>query len=385
MASQEKKPQGEEDKITEQKSENIVWDRNNFATLDLLLNPAEFDSYEHHALAEEIERNGAYRFLGGGKIKHFSGRSIDAETALIGISQHYHHCESRDSIDYESWSIEDEHSAVFGWPKNDLPKWTCDPKEYHWIRPFCRLTERGTFGNEEICSIARLLLTRKATPAGILCAIEDLGVIKIDDTHRMSYVSSDIFDLYSTGLAEGVEAYAKTYNSGYTYKADCDLLTEWKFLVHGWPYDNLPNFEELIKEHRRKILLSVSKAKPSAEKMPLKEISTATPQPTQQPTPQPTQQPTQQPITNSEEREVFGKSRTSYEHIICALLSYISGERTTNKHPDYKNQTTLIKYLVSKHEGVTGITVSNLKSVFAEANKRRDNLNLQELRESEED
>ena len=65
--------------------------------------------------------------------------------------------------------------------------------------------------------------------------------------------------------------------------------------------------------------------------------------------------------------DVSEKERTTYNHIIGALLQVIDGKFTANKHPDFHSQTQLIDTLANKYEGVSGMSKRNLQKKFAEA------------------
>lgn len=64
-----------------------------------------------------------------------------------------------------------------------------------------------------------------------------------------------------------------------------------------------------------------------------------------------------------DEQEPQGKSKTGYLNIIQALRDELLA---TGK---YKNQTELIEYLVDKYQGYTGLSESNLRDKFAQANQ----------------
>lgn len=64
----------------------------------------------------------------------------------------------------------------------------------------------------------------------------------------------------------------------------------------------------------------------------------------------------------SNSKEVFGKSETSYLNIIQALK-----EELLN-NAEFKNQSDLISYLSEKYTGYQGLTEGNLRTKFAKAN-----------------
>ena len=61
-------------------------------------------------------------------------------------------------------------------------------------------------------------------------------------------------------------------------------------------------------------------------------------------------------------KEVFGKSETSYLNIIQALKDELID------NTKFRNQSDLINYLSEKYTGYQGLTESNLRDKFARAN-----------------
>ena len=65
---------------------------------------------------------------------------------------------------------------------------------------------------------------------------------------------------------------------------------------------------------------------------------------------------------NKLEREIYGKSETSYLNIIQALKDELLMK-------DFENQDALIAYLSEQYQGYTGLSEANLRDKFSKANK----------------
>lgn len=361
MAGQKKKLSSEQKGISEEKDQKSATAPAEFLTLDRLLDRSEFDSYSHHQLAEFIERAGIYRLWSGKKLEYCDGRSIGAEEALIEISRNFarNNEPTPDFGDYSGGYFDNEQPYLYGLPENKLPDWEHNPVDYHWIYPFVEFLERGNFANKKLCSITRLLLTGVTTPAGILCALEEYGVFKVDETNRVHYFKFEILDSRFTKFEVEIKEYAKTTKSGKRYMADTGLLNNLDFLTHGWPYDDLPDFDELIVNHHKRTINHAIAANSLTKDTPDSKIA-----PSVEPSPSSNQ------VAAPENQTIHPRTENGYLNIIGALLLYIEGKTTKNKHHDFTTHAALIDHLVNRHDNVPGISTSYLKDRLAKIKER---------------
>lgn len=338
----------------------VSWSRKNFATLDSLLDRSNFDSYDHDEIANEIEENGIYRWYGGEIIEHYSGRSSDAEAALVRVSQHCIRSQNpMPPLDYEDWNVEHDVIGLYGWPKSELPKFQKTYLAYHWIEAFWQLKENGSFGNEEICSISRLLLTRKANPAGIKCAIEQDGFFRVDETNRPEYKAFDIFRCHE--VLEDLDRYAKTLKSGNFYTADTILLSTPSLLSHGWPYDAIPDFNGAIEIHKKKMWEAARGNKSSTEKT---SSAVDAPNPDQSASVSTDGDKSQIGI-QSHEQDHTGKTKSSREHVMCGLILLLEGKLGKVEIP--MPEAKIRKFFEETYPDVTGCSENHLRKAFKEA------------------
>lgn len=310
----------------------------------------------HGAVAEEIESRGVYAFDSAGAYAFYGPNSAQAESALIGVAVNLMHERNPPPADFETWYLEEDPTYHFGWPTHQLPSFK-QVDDYPWVEAFARLEVRGALFNENLYSIGRLLLTRKASPGALVSAFEDGGMFGFDDFGRLKRFdkTSDQAQAILSALAESA---SKSRGGVITDVHDLDRAVYANF---GWPRDLLPDFdaiEQKIVEQAR------SGGLPTA-------ASTSSNLPSS---------PSLSPVADETMKT---KERNSYHGIIAGLLAYISGELNCEKHPDYdpNSQTKLINHLSRElKEVLPGNSFSNLKNKFAEANKLRPQMGLPPLK-----
>jgi hypothetical protein len=340
----------------------VLCKRDDFVTLHTLLNtdPWDLDYVHHHALADEIDQNGIFRFYGSGVAKLYPGNSREAAATLVLISQHLLHTEKYGpGTEYENWNIEQDISGSYGWPKANLPNFQNTHPTRHWIEAFWTLRETALYASNEICSLSRLLLTRKANPAGIMCAIEESGIFKVDATGRPTYIKYD--PLTCIKLIQEIEEYAQAFNSDNFYNADTLLLSKQSLLSHGWLYDDLPNFDDLLENHRLKIR-SAGRGKALTS-----DTNTPTRSPAEADKPPPVMEGgTNTPTINSlGEGDESPKTKISRDHVICGLILLIEGKLGEVQIP--MPELEIRKFFEKTYPEVTGCSENHLRKVFKDA------------------
>lgn len=73
--------------------------------------------------------------------------------------------------------------------------------------------------------------------------------------------------------------------------------------------------------------------------------------------------------TSPDEKPLMTKERTTYNHIIGALLEIIDGKTTANRHPDFKSEADLISKIEKKYDGISGLSRRTLEAKFPIARK----------------
>lgn len=310
----------------------------------------------HGAVAEEIESRGVYAFDSAGAYAFYGPNSAQAESALIGVAVNLMHERNPPPADFEAWYLEEDPTYHFGWPTQQLPSFK-QVDDYPWVEAFSRLEVRGVLFNENLYSIGRLLLTRKASPGALVSAFEDGGMFGFDDFGRLKR-----FDKTSDQAQAILSALAlSASNSRGGMIIDVHDLDRPVYAKYGWPRDLLPDFDAIEQQ-------IVEQARSATEPTAASATSDS---------------PASTSYSSVPEVSMQTKERNSYHGIIAGLLAYISGELNCQKHPDYdrSSQTKLIEHLSKELKDVLpGNSVSNLKAKFAEANKLRPQMSLPPLK-----
>ena len=202
-------------------------------------------------------------------------------------------------------------------------------------------------------------MTRKASPGGIKCAIEKQGIFKVDETNRPVYLHYDFFTCMDVLL--GIDEYSKSEKTNYLYRADTILLTKEVLLYHGWPHDDLPDFEELLKQHRLEMYSAGRKKIRTVETKEGTEAPAQNAQPSSA-----TADETNTAVVNS-----FGggdespKTKSSREHVMCGLILLLEGKLGEVQIP--MPEATIRKFFEETFPDVTGCSGNHLRKAFKEA------------------
>lgn len=331
----------------------------NFSSINNLI---ETKDIAWGALADEIESRGVYEFRSNGPHVFHGPDSHHAEMALVGVAVNLLHDRHPPSHEFETWFSESDPANQYGWPTAKLPSFRSFD-DYSWIESYGRLEVRAALFNAEIYTVGRLLLTNKANPGAIAAVFEQEGIFGFDE-----YGSLNHFDKNSNiakSLLEALSNYASNSRPGSVL--DINLLNNPTYATYGWPRDMLPDFAAVEAAKKAQVLMKSQTLKTKISEVTPPQLTSAQVQPQPQP-----------------ERDMQTKERNAYNSVIAGLLWYISGDLGCEKHPDFarsNSQNALIDHLVKELKDVLpGVSTSNLKNKFKEANKLRSNIGLPPLK-----
>jgi hypothetical protein len=185
------------------------------------------------------------------------------------------------------------------------------------------------------------------------------GIFKVDETNRPVYLYYDL--MTCVDVLHGIDEYSKSERSNYPYRADSILLTNRVLLYHGWPYDDLPDFEELLEQHRQEMY--------SARQKKIRTVQTknGTEAPAQNAQPSSaTADETNTAVVNSlSGGDESPKTKISRDHVICGLILLIEGKLGEVQIP--MPELEIRKFFEKTYPEVTGCSENHLRKVFKDA------------------
>lgn len=325
-------------------------------TLNQLLN---FKTPVPHAdLATQIESKGVYGLDKHRNPRYFGPNSRQAQEALTGVSVHLNHENFPPTPEFEDWYLENDPIYFYGWPKQEVPNFS-HIEDTGWIESFRLVKSTAPLFKSDIYTIGRILITRKAKPGAIKTAIERCGVYGLDGTGRVKHYAVPHNDLEE--LDTVLEQYAEVLMQG--AEPNPSLLESAVYGRFGWPRQRLPNFAAI-----------------EAEPVPEPPDADRDSAPTTQTVEGPAVTPPGRVVSSiSTDSGRAGNGEKANIAMIAALLGFIRGDISPNKHPDFSGQTGLIALFDEKLIPCYGTKSRNWKDKFAKANKMRSDLGLEPL------
>lgn len=336
-------------------------------------------------LAVQVERHGIYAYGEYPSVVKHSSNSQAAQYALSAISAYMADSNS-DNPRHELYAPEDDPFTMYGWPTADFPEFSpLSPSvRTDWVEPYHSIDfkTRKSFFKEDLYTVGRILATRKATPAVIQTAIEELGVYGYDKTGRPVFHEPSHGDYMKKMGTESLESALGRFarpllqHGGIEY----ELFREDTFALFGWPPDKLPDFEELDDALRT--------TDPKERSLSLTTPKTVETNPSI----------TQLPVTPAAQLQLSGTqlgsggavvskfspvpdgAREGYDFLILALLAFINGEYGPKSGKDpYTKQDDLIDTILVHMGNPYGLGRTSIKKKLGAANKLRPKVGLPPL------
>lgn len=294
----------------------------------------------HSSLAHEINQRGVFRKIAPGKtpmlLEPQAGEVIDLLTDLStrqlidnGLSNNH---------DFEIWFDQQDRCYFFGWPPSESPAFVADAQT-PWLETMESIKDPRSLLGGPLVTVGRCLVFDLASVGDIATVIDHDGIFWLDHYNRVTHVNTP--DVLSD-LRLVLRGCAKATFGGKALPAT--FFSEPALSRFGWSKENLPNFPERlaqIKQDNREKL-----AAQKVETSPLPEAS----------------------VRKGDQDS--GNGYTAQVNLLAALMSFIRGEITPEAHPNFVNQSDLIRLLTDKFPDIYGLRADNLKKKFADANKR---------------
>ncbi len=312
------------------------------------------------AIAYEIERNGLFGYAPDRKrLRKVDRYSQEAITVLAGLSIWLNVRINGTSNKFEDWYSLEDPCAEFGWPADDVPNFNDSSSDYpDWLVAFHRLKDRYEVFKSPLITMGRLLMLRQAYPGDIATVIDSAGIHGEDEYGRVRFYGSE------SPQADVARSALRTFRASESSFDPHEIepyLTR-AINIYGFPPDKVPDFHYFAAQ------FEADQSAEQARHLAKQDVDESN-------------APLEIPTASYSEN---GKAAKSQAVMVAALLSFIRGEITPSRHPDFVNQGKLIELFELKFQKSLGLSTRNLKKRFAEANRIRDELDLSPLPEGGE-
>jgi hypothetical protein len=307
------------------------------------------------AIALEIESRGLWGFAPGRKkLRPIAPTSKEVTVVLAGLSVWLNVSSNGASSQFESWYALEDPCAEFGWPEANAPTWFLTVNDDPGIcAATARLRDRYSVFNSPLITMGRLLMLGQASAGEIASAIERIGIYGDDSYGRMSFHAPHT--LGSIKALDALRSHLSRLNASQPLEIEPYLVANLN--TYGFHPDQVPDFFQFSLEYEANQRAHQARLIADQQKNPSNASGNVS-------------------VRGYSEN---GNATKSQAVIIAALMSFIRGEITPGKHPDFVNQEQLIKLFDSKFPEGYGLSDRNLKKRFAEANRIRNELDLAPL------
>jgi hypothetical protein len=309
-------------------------------------------------VAAWIEANGVWAFNEYQTLDLYPPQSPQAQLALSGIAFWIRSEQGSVHPDFEAWYLEDDPTYRHGWPGHSVPRFgkTYFPQSE---KARARLVVRKSFFTPELRTLGRLLVLQEARPGEIATSIEQGGIYGFDDYGRVVHFARDTAQ--SQEALSALKRYSDLSNRA-AVTPDLLQLDEEAYTRFGWPpQGSRPAAPPRAAHGADPALAAVESASGVGSG--------------------------KQSADDSSDPNI-GNRKSSYDALILGLLCFIRGEITGEPHVHWKEprgQNDLIRNIREKIPRLRGLRETNIRKMFADANKLRPEANLPRLNIAQEE